>query len=246
VSFIVIFGTLSFPICRNSLYRATHTRHARTARCLPVNPSPSVDVLEHRHRIDKYLDTLLASQTARKASKPIISKIAIARWRTAPVIISTFLPLPNQSQRGRSSAIANAVSSAVRRIAKLLLRWSVEPRVRVFKTKTKQVYRTLRSKDAGCVGAAAWWVTLSVLYIRRDRRTGTDWQTDTRPLLYHFQRNEMLKSVDVRRLWWTSSLLLTFCANVLRSQLMRQECGDGGAPQYNYPNLAWRDKHCCP
>ena len=60
----------------------------------------SCDGPDHRHRIDKYLDTLLADQTARKASPPII-----------PI-------LPNQLQRSRSPATANDVSSAVRRIAK--------------------------------------------------------------------------------------------------------------------------------
>ena len=72
--------------------------------------------LHHRHGIDKYLDTLLANQTTRKASPPIIPKVAVARWRTARVIFS--LILPDQSQRSRSSTIANGVSSAVRRIAK--------------------------------------------------------------------------------------------------------------------------------
>jgi len=32
--------------------------------------------------------TLLANETARKASPPVIPKVAIARWRTARVIIS--------------------------------------------------------------------------------------------------------------------------------------------------------------
>jgi len=80
----------------------------------------SCDGPDHRHRIDKYLDTLLADQTARKASPPIIPKVAIARWGTARVIIS-LIP-PNQSQRSRSSAIASDVSSAVRRIAKCDMR----------------------------------------------------------------------------------------------------------------------------
>jgi len=71
---------------------------------------------DHRHTIDKYLDALLADQTARKASPAIIPEVAIARWRSVRVIIS--LILPNQSQRNRSSATANDVSSAVRRIAK--------------------------------------------------------------------------------------------------------------------------------
>jgi len=38
--------------------------------------------------IDKYLDTVLASQTARMASPPIIPEVAIARWLTAGGIIS--------------------------------------------------------------------------------------------------------------------------------------------------------------
>jgi len=41
--------------------------------------------------------TLLANQTAQKASPPIIPKVAIARWQTARVIIS--LILPNQPQQ---------------------------------------------------------------------------------------------------------------------------------------------------
>ena len=43
----------------------------------------------HRHRIDKYLGSLLANLTARKASPPIIPKVAVARWRTAGVISLT-------------------------------------------------------------------------------------------------------------------------------------------------------------
>ena len=38
----------------------------------------------------RYLDTLLAYQTARKASPPIIHKVAIAKWRTTRVIMSYF------------------------------------------------------------------------------------------------------------------------------------------------------------
>ena len=49
-------------------------------------------------------------------SPPIIPKVTIARWRTAQVIIN--LTLLNQSQRSRSSAAANDVSSAVCSIAK--------------------------------------------------------------------------------------------------------------------------------
>jgi len=48
------------------------------------------------------------------------NKVAIAGWRTARVIIS--LTSPNQSQRSRSSATANDVSSEVRRIAKCGMR----------------------------------------------------------------------------------------------------------------------------
>ena len=75
---------------------------------------------DHRHTIDKYLDALLAEQTARKALPPIIPKVAAARWRSVRVIIS--LILPNQSQRNRSLAITDDVSSAARRIAKCVMR----------------------------------------------------------------------------------------------------------------------------
>jgi len=50
----------------------------------------------------------------------IIPKVAIAKWRTARVIIS--LMLPNQSQRSRWSSMANEVLSAVRKIAKCGMR----------------------------------------------------------------------------------------------------------------------------
>jgi len=79
-------------------------------------PNATTTPIPHRHRIDKYPDIQLNNQTTRKTSPPIILKVAIARWRTARVIIS--LILPNQSQRSRSSAIANDMSSAVCRIAK--------------------------------------------------------------------------------------------------------------------------------
>ena len=49
-----------------------------------------------RHTVDKYLDTLLASQTARKAMPQTTDKGVSARWRTAQVIISSILP--NESQ----------------------------------------------------------------------------------------------------------------------------------------------------
>jgi len=75
---------------------------------------------DHRHTIDKYLDALLADQTARKASPAIIPEVAIARWRSVRVTIS--LILPNQSQRTRSLAITNDMSSAARRIAKCGMR----------------------------------------------------------------------------------------------------------------------------
>ena len=44
----------------------------------------------HRHGIDKYLDTLLANQTARKVMPPTMHKMADCR-----VIISLILPNPN-------------------------------------------------------------------------------------------------------------------------------------------------------
>ena len=49
---------------------------------------------DHKRRIDKYPDTLLADQTARKVKPPTIDKKGqrSARWRTARVIISPILP----------------------------------------------------------------------------------------------------------------------------------------------------------
>ena len=44
----------------------------------------------------RYGDILFANQTAQKALPPTIAKVAVARWRTARVIIS--LILPDQSQ----------------------------------------------------------------------------------------------------------------------------------------------------
>jgi len=38
----------------------------------------------HRHRIDKYLDTLLANQTARKASPPSIAKSGSRKMADCP------------------------------------------------------------------------------------------------------------------------------------------------------------------
>ena len=46
---------------------------------------PLLGSYRHRHRIDQYLDTLLANHTAQ-------SQVVIARWWTARVIISLFLP----------------------------------------------------------------------------------------------------------------------------------------------------------
>jgi len=77
-------------------------------------------LLTRRRRIDKYLDTVLADQTAQKALPLIIPKVAVARWWTAQVFIS--LILSNWSLRRRSSAIANYVSYAVCRIAKCSMR----------------------------------------------------------------------------------------------------------------------------
>ena len=57
------------------------------------------DRTDHRHGIDKYPDTLLVSQK-RKVSPPIIPKVAIARWWTAPVIISLTC-LTNHSEADR-------------------------------------------------------------------------------------------------------------------------------------------------
>jgi len=71
-----------------------------------------------RHRTDKYLDTVLANQTARKASPPIIPKVAVARWRIARVIIFLTVILTCVTSQRSRSAITNDVSSAVRRIAK--------------------------------------------------------------------------------------------------------------------------------
>jgi len=71
--------------------------------------------VDRRNRIEKYPDTLPANQTARKALPPIIPKVAVARWRTARVIVSLIL-------RSSSSAIANDVSSAVHRIVKCGMR----------------------------------------------------------------------------------------------------------------------------
>jgi len=45
-------------------------------------------------------DNLLANETARKASPPVIPKVAIARWLTAQVIISLICPA-NHSRADR-------------------------------------------------------------------------------------------------------------------------------------------------
>jgi len=61
---------------------------------------------ERRHRIDNYLDTLLANQTARKVTPLTIDKKVSARWKTARVIIS--LILLNQSQQNSFAVIGYA------------------------------------------------------------------------------------------------------------------------------------------
>jgi len=50
---------------------------------LPPNQQRQSTEGNHRHRTDKYLDTLLADKTAQKASPAIIPKVAIGRWQTA-------------------------------------------------------------------------------------------------------------------------------------------------------------------
>jgi len=67
-----------------------------------VVPS-SLGCSNHRHRIDKYLDTLLANQPSRTVKPPIAAKICAARWRTARVNSSPILP--NQSQRSSFAVI---------------------------------------------------------------------------------------------------------------------------------------------
>jgi len=60
----------------------------------------------HRHRTDKYLDTLLPiKQIGRCCRRPSL-KVIIARWQTARVIISLFLP--NQSQWSSFAVIGYA------------------------------------------------------------------------------------------------------------------------------------------
>ena len=61
----------------------------------------------HIHRIDKYLDTLLANQTAQKALHRPLPEVVIAKWRTARVIISLFLP--NSVLDARNGYIRNVV-----------------------------------------------------------------------------------------------------------------------------------------
>ena len=56
----------------------------------------SAIMCKHRHRIDKYRDTLglLANQTARKVKPPTTEKRVSAIWRTARVIISLLCTAP--------------------------------------------------------------------------------------------------------------------------------------------------------
>ena len=76
-----------------------HARVAHVVRLVricvqhtPTGPTPALYARRQHSgmdaaRTDKYLeDTLFANQTAQ--SPPIIPRVAIARWRTAPVIIS--------------------------------------------------------------------------------------------------------------------------------------------------------------
>ena len=65
-----------------------------------LRQSRLVLTLDRRHRIDKYLDTLLAvKQLGRRCHWQLtLPEVVIARWRTARVIISLFLPnLSHQS-----------------------------------------------------------------------------------------------------------------------------------------------------
>ena len=79
--------------------RGQFTRQAQRAHA----PPPVVGGVIRRYRIDKYLDTLRANQTARKVPK-VVS--LIARRRTTRVVICLFLL--NQSQRSSSAVIGYA------------------------------------------------------------------------------------------------------------------------------------------
>ena len=79
--------------------------HLHDNQCHSTNVHPRVH-LYHRHRIDKYLDTLLANQTPRKAVPPTIAKSRKQKMRTVRVIINLFLP--NQSQQSSFTVIGYA------------------------------------------------------------------------------------------------------------------------------------------
>ena len=62
--------------------------------------------LYHRHRIDKYLDTLLSNQTSRTVKPPITAERVSHKMADCPV-------LPNQSQRSKSSVITDERSRSL-------------------------------------------------------------------------------------------------------------------------------------
>ena len=62
--------------------------------------------LYHRHRIDKYLDTLLSNQTSRTVKPPITAERVSRKMADCPV-------LPNQSQRSKSSVITDERSRSL-------------------------------------------------------------------------------------------------------------------------------------
>jgi len=60
----------------------------------------------HRHRIDKYLDTASNCNCSRSCPHLSFQTVSVARWQTARVIISLFLP--DQSQRSSFAVIGYA------------------------------------------------------------------------------------------------------------------------------------------
>jgi len=79
-----------------------HTRPgAASSKAVWIQVLLLLPCLVHRHGIDKYLDTLLANQTAWKALPLTVAKVVISR-----VILSLFLP--NQSQRSSFTVIGYA------------------------------------------------------------------------------------------------------------------------------------------
>ena len=71
--------------------------------------------LYHRHRIDKYLDTLLSNQTSWTVKPPITAERVSRKMADCPV-------LPNQSQRSKSSMITDERS---RSLSARWLLWSL-------------------------------------------------------------------------------------------------------------------------